>query len=75
MAAKFPDQYDDGLLLIEKGTDYNTNRIPLVLIFFQWPNLDGDKEKFRTNEIELFERVRAAMSPYFCDAIETNKWK
>ena len=70
MAAKFPDQYGDRLPLIEKGTDYNANRINLFWFYFKWSNLDGDKEKFGENEIELCERVRAAMRPDFCDAID-----
>ena len=76
MAARFPDQYGDGLTCIERALDSNPNRkLPLILILFQWTNVNGSEEQFGEEEIAWFEKIREGVGPDFCDAIEINAFE
>ena len=76
MMLNYPEQYGDGTPWAEEGKLFiPERRFPMLVIYFQWANVNGTEEQFGEKEIRLFEKVRGAMGPLILDAVELNAFE
>ena len=64
-----PEQYADGVDWADKGKlAIPVRMVPMILIYFQWANVDGLTQLFGKEESKWFEKIREAMEPMVLDA-------
>ena len=69
MLLHYPEQYADGIPWAEESKLAIPQRLaPVILIYFQWANINGEDECFGEQERMWFEKIRIAMEPLVFDA-------
>jgi hypothetical protein len=64
-----PEQSADGVEWADKGKlAIPVRMVPMILIYFQWANVDGLTQLFGKEESKWFEKIREAMEPMVPDA-------
>jgi len=64
MLHEHPEQYGDGIDYAEKGKMALPGiPLPLIVIYFQWANVQGEKETFGKDQKHWFKRFREATFP------------